>query len=65
MILGDVCLNYNNMLFNVADYAKKVTYFDQKQTNLTYLMNLVFFYKQVSCLGCGILTAVHASVVSR
>ena len=64
MILGDVCLNYSNMLFNIADYAKKVTYFDQKQTNLT-LLNLVFFHKQVSCLGYGILTSVHASVVSR
>ena len=65
MILGDVRLNYNNMLFNVADYEKKVTYLNQKQTNLTLLNESSFCHKQVSCLGCGILTSVHASVVSR
>ena len=43
MILGDVRLNYINMLFNVADYAKKVTDFDQKQTNLTLLNESCFF----------------------
>ena len=65
MIFGDVRLNYNNMLFNVTDYATKVAYFNQKQSNLTSLNESCFFHKQVSCLGCGILTWVHASVVSR
>ena len=65
MIFGDVRLNYNNMLFNVTDYATKVAYFNQKQSNLTLLNESCFFHKQVSCLGCSILTWVHASVVSR
>lgn len=42
MIFGDVRLNYNNMLFNVTDYATKVAYFNQKQSNLTLLNESCF-----------------------
>ena len=77
----DVYHNSNNMVFSVADYGHTAfTYVNKSEKGyifhsyqhkehcflkLQILRESVLFQKQVSRLGCSILTSVHSLVVTR